>query len=549
MTTPSPDDRDRPHSGWKLPPEPPIHRAARKGDIAELQRLIKDGADIDERADLEFDNGAHLRGLTPLMDAARSIDGASTETLKWLVKQGADLHAESAGGDTAAWYAAGHGGRWEFHKRAVTPDHVHRLRYLLDAGLDVGECNSGRSLLTEAAEAGDPARVSLLLEGGVDATPLESIADTSNRVTRFCKTLGSLLHLSSNRGSGPLRGERDSFQLPIFCASQSGSADCVRLLLDACANPNERDKEGQTPLMVAGSVAVVEALINAGADLNAVDEFGSDAFEAVIEESCGSGVCGAARFDVADAIISAGVDIERVDRYGKTRLASAAFGHHDDAVSFLLKHGANVHARQSGGDTPLHSICWQGEYKDPAVNKACERIIETLVRAGVDPNTTNHQGTTPMHEAPDGDWGNPTAIRTLLRLGAQADPVDEDGNTPLILGSGKGEDKCIRLLLEAGADPQKKNNAGETARDAAQEHLSTWESIVAKGADAVDAALMEAKEAVACEMAELVGDTSSLPDLDIEQERSTRNQEALADARSALELIENAIGRKKSSVD
>ncbi len=219
---------------------------------------------------------------------------------------------------------------------------------------------------------------------------------------------------------------------------------------------------------------------------------------------------------------------------------------HDDAVSFLLKHGANAHARDSEGETPLHSICWKGEYEDPAMNKACERIIEVLVRAGVDPNTTNYRGTTPMHEAPDGDWGNPTAIRTLLRLGTQADPIDEDGDTPLILGAGNGEVECIRLLLEAGADPQKKNNAGETARDAAHEHLSSWESIVAKGgADEVDTALKEANEAVAKEMADLVIDTSRLPDQDTERDRTTRHQEALAHARSALEFIENAIRRKE----
>jgi len=60
-----------------VPPEPEIHRAARTGDHTAIERLLAAGADVDERADLEFDHGPHLRGLTPLLTAARSIDGAT----------------------------------------------------------------------------------------------------------------------------------------------------------------------------------------------------------------------------------------------------------------------------------------------------------------------------------------------------------------------------------------------------------------------------------------------------------------------------------------
>jgi ankyrin repeat protein len=104
------DDRDKPSPDWERPPEPAMHRAARHGDLCELESLVESGADVNVMADLEFDNGPHLKGLTALMVAARSIDGATTETLRWLVEHGADIHARSAGGNTAAWYAAGHGG-------------------------------------------------------------------------------------------------------------------------------------------------------------------------------------------------------------------------------------------------------------------------------------------------------------------------------------------------------------------------------------------------------------------------------------------------------
>jgi ankyrin repeat protein len=469
------DDRDSPSPDWTRPPEPAIHRAARHGDVETLVRLIDEGGDVDERADLEHDNGPHLNGLTTLMVAARSIDGASVETLRRLVEKGADIHARSDGGNTAAWYAAGHGGRWQFHEKAVTPDHVERLRYLLDLGLDANECNGiGRSLLTEACSAGDPARVALLLERGVSPVVGTQQAPGSPLLNRI------LQRIRPGKTRVPT-GTASSSEIPLFCAAESGSAKCVQLLLDAGVNPNTRDDSGETPLMSAGSADVVRVLLEAGADRDAVDEFGKDAFQSILEESCDADRCGPERFDVARALLDAGVDLEQRGRYGKARLASAAFGHHADAVEFLVSVGARADARDSDGGTPLHAICWQGEYSDEETNQACERIIRVLVEAGVSVDAEDRGGQTAMHEAAAGDWGNATAIRTLLALGAAVDPADKQGVTPLMLAAGNGETACIKLLLGAGADPKRADKDGDTALDAASSNVETWKEIVADG--------------------------------------------------------------------
>lgn len=279
------------------------------------------------------------------------------------------------------------------------------------------------------------------------------------------------------------RGAMSSFQIPIFCASQSGSAECVALLLQAGADPNARDSSGETPLMVAGSGAVVQALLGAGADLLAVEQYGKDALEAILEESCVGGALGPERFAVARAMLDAGAGIERVDGFGKARLASAAFGHHSDAVDFLLGLGARADALDSQGGTPLHAICWQGEYSNVERSRACERIIRSLVAAGASVHARDLQGRTPMHQAAGGDMGNPTAIRTLLELGADADPVDDRGDTPLMSAVFESETECVRLLLAAGADPTRKGEDGRFVLDIARDQVQVWESIVASGPD------------------------------------------------------------------
>src|SRR6185369_12593828 len=137
-------------------PEAPVHSAARRGDLAELERLLAHGADL---------NAFH-GGLTPLMAAAGSLKGASVETLRWLVEHGADLRlrSEDDWDATAAWYASGPPWRHEPLPGRSARGFAERLRFLLDAGLDAREyVPNGRSLLTEAARVGDPLRVKLLL--------------------------------------------------------------------------------------------------------------------------------------------------------------------------------------------------------------------------------------------------------------------------------------------------------------------------------------------------------------------------------------------------
>ncbi len=537
------DDRDKPSVDWKRPPEPPIHRAARRGDIATLERLIAEGADIDERADLEFDNGPHLNGLTTLMVAARSIDGATVETLRWLVEHGADIHARSEGTNTAAWYAAGHGGRWEFHARAVTPDHVERLRYLLDLGLDVNERNFvGRSLLTEACAAGDPARVSLLLERGADPSPdwpLVGERRLADRLTAAARAVARR----------PAKGSVSPFAIPIHLAASSGSAECVDLLVRARVDPNTRDDGGATPLMGAASAEVVRSLVAAGADVRARDEHGGDALEHALEHGCGCEYACPDRRAVVGALLEAGAPLHRVDEFGKNRLESAAFGRHAEGVEILLGLGVdpNLSGRKRGRGGALHSICWQGEDSDPEANAACERIIRALVAAGADVDARAEFGRTPIHEAVEGDWGNQTAVRVLAELGADVNARAGDDSTPLMAAAAGGAVGCVEALLAAGADPALEDEDGETALDLARAREAEQREIVTHGHDPEVLAMLEKADAemrssLERETGEPPSDDDGFSLIDPERDRSL-----LAEARRIVRLLEDAARRAGDS--
>ncbi|XP_058262430.1 poly [ADP-ribose] polymerase tankyrase-2-like isoform X2 [Hemibagrus wyckioides] len=101
---------------------------------------------------------------------------------------------------------------------------------------------------------------------------------------------------------------------------------------------------------------------------------------------------------------------------------AAGFGRRD-VVSYLLQHGANVHARDDGGLISLHNACSFGHAE----------VVNLLLRHGADPNSRDNWNYTPLHEA---------AIKGKI-------------------------DVCI-VLLQHGAEPSVRNTDGRTALDLAE---------------------------------------------------------------------------------
>lgn len=57
-----------------------------------------------------------------------------------------------------------------------------------------------------------------------------------------------------------------------------------------------------------------------------------------------------------------------------------------------------------------------------------------------------------------------TAVQHLLEKGAEVDAMDADGLTPLMLACMTLQEENIRLLVQAGANPDARNPRGTSAR-------------------------------------------------------------------------------------
>lgn len=443
-----------------------FHRSAFFGNQAGLEYSLELGLDINSRISLAHNYDVCFSDLTPFMLAAWSSAGATVETLHWLIQNGANPHLRSAAKVNAAWYAIANPSWWHDPEQHQKHDRLSRLRYILNLGINPLEEQAWneRTLLTEACSVGDPDCVALLLEA----------------------------EMSSNPVSRPDNELRPSYEIPLFCAVSSGSGSCVSLLLQGGADVHIRDASGRTALMYAGSVAVAEILLEAGIDLYAIEneqprserlletdiylsetgyvEHRSDALDCILEGRSTE------RFEIAAYLVQAGLDIDRntsnINRQD-TRLYDAAFGTNEFAVDFLLKNGANPHLRNLRGTSPLHAVCWGTDVPFEINWKPIQRtvrIIEKLLKAGININIADDLGYAPIHEAVFGDGGYLTALKTLLEHNADVDAVTNDKTTPLMLAAMEGELECMQTLLSQGADLRRLDSQGMTAAGYAIEH-------------------------------------------------------------------------------
>ena len=121
-------------------------------------------------------------------------------------------------------------------------------------------------------------------------------------------------------------------------------------------------------------------------------------------------------------------------------------------LATLLNHGADIHATDWKGNTPLH----YGVYGEDRLE-----IMNLLVEKGANVNASNNKGETILHFAAQA--GNTPAIHVLLNHGAEINATDSKGATSLHHAALKGGAMTIFTLLESGADINIRDKKDRTA--------------------------------------------------------------------------------------
>ena len=321
----------------------------------------------------------------------------------------------------------------------LPPEEIAALRAWIDSGADM----PGRAAEAIAVERPTDARVQTFIDAiaAHDTTAVRKALSADKALARSADGFGSsaLMH-----------------------AAYAGSLEAMEALLDAGADVNVSNGRKATALHWAISdPAKMKLLLIRGADVNAKTVDGRTPLHIAVMRPAGA--------PAVKLLLEVGADVDARTLIGTTPLFGAAFTgvehtrllldkganpnavsqtgatplmstHDSDVVSLLISRGADVKARSKRGETPLADAAARGDVD----------AVKLMLEKGADVNARDYRGYTPLMQAAQYDRDSPAVVRTLLAHGANVNATAE-GQTPVSMAARRGDTELARLLREAAA--------------------------------------------------------------------------------------------------
>lgn len=419
--------------------------------------------------------------------------------------------------------------------RAAVTGHDATVRLLLEQGANRRAENRWRSTaLSLAASAGYEKVVQTLLEVESEVyLRRTSVLNDFRGAARngHVKVIQVLL----KRLAYDERSRRWVCELLLDSAAIEGQVRVVSLLLEEFGGLRGFEELGGRALNNASysnHTSVMELLLGAGADMDAVGLFQNTALHATV------------RFGYVAAtqmLLDKGANLEAAGRNGDKPLHIATQKGHDKIISLLLDKGANLESIAENGDTALIRAAKKGlahvlrqlldRGADTTVKDQCcgrsalywailaghETVVELLLEHESPEGLTDNVITlTRLYHAIHADddnnvqellsdkqmlqsknireflslhaaakHGHESVVETFLENGAEIDSKNEYSQTALMMTAWKGHISVIKLLLENGADINSKDKYSRTALSKAAQrgHISVVKLLLENGAE------------------------------------------------------------------
>ncbi len=340
-----------------------MHAAARYGRVEIVKLLLEHGADPEDASNFSASYIAikHVEVLKLLFDA-----GANPNIREEMDRRVFRTGPSTPKGRTLLHVAAGEGA-------------VESAKLLLAKGLDVNLTDAeGATPLHEACRNGRAAMVELLLQNKADPK-----ARTKDGLTTRDLAVSQI---RPEQGDWRFDGlDNSHFQAAIRALERNGGLDADIFAAIACNDVRK----------------VADILKTDGKAGETRNQDGRVALHWAVTLDCE---------EIVKLLLEKGADPEirsqekSVGTKDETALHRAAFWDRLEIAEMLIKHGANVNARDADGDAPLHS----------SIYKENVELAQLLLKHGAEVNAKNGKGETPLDRT--AYCKNPAAIIKLLQV-------------------------------------------------------------------------------------------------------------------------------------
>ncbi len=215
------------------------------------------------------------------------------------------------------------------------------------------------------------------------------------------------------------------------------SLDDVKAVIHSGEDIIQKDHNGWTPLMHAveeGSEDIVKNLCENNADLNVQSLYKKETALSLAVKSY--------RLSSLRVLITSGADINQRDSDGRTPLMWAVEHGFEEIVRLLCENNADLNVQCT-------------TFRDTAVSLAAEynrsSCVKILIESGADINPTDYKGWTPLMHA--SRHGFEEIVRLLCKNNAELN-VNTTAlqDTAVSLAAKHYKSSCLKILIESGAD-------------------------------------------------------------------------------------------------